>query len=99
MQRLISEKRKKRIFDIIQIGKRNDFISRAFDIFSGRRRGVKGTVSITVDSDSPFLNQSVQRIETAFGIDVIAFVRKGAVILPSDSIIYRRRGYFTLSKL
>lgn len=33
MQRLISEKRKKRIFDIIQIGKRNDFISRAFDIF------------------------------------------------------------------
>ena len=48
---------------------------------------VKGTVSITIDNDSPFLNQSVRRIESAFGIDVIAFVRKGAVILPSDSII------------
>lgn len=33
MKRLISEKRKKRIFDIIQIGKRDDFVSRAFDLF------------------------------------------------------------------
>ena len=33
MERLISEKRKKRIFDIIQIGKRDDFVSRAFDLF------------------------------------------------------------------
>lgn len=33
MQRMISEKKKKRIFDIIQIGKRDDFLSRAFDIF------------------------------------------------------------------
>ena len=33
MSRLISEKRKKRIFDIIQIGKREDFVSRAFDLF------------------------------------------------------------------
>ena len=32
-EKLISEKRKKRIFDIIQIGKRDDFISRAFDLF------------------------------------------------------------------
>lgn len=31
MERLISEKKKKRIFDIIQIGKRDDLISRAFD--------------------------------------------------------------------
>ena len=49
--------------------------------------GVRGTVSITVDSASPFLHQSVQHIESGFGIDVIAFVRKGAVILPTDSII------------
>ena len=49
--------------------------------------GVKGTVSITVDNASPFLNRSVQQIESAFGIDVIAFVRKGAVILPSDNIV------------
>lgn len=33
MGQLVSEKRKKRIFDIIQIGKRNDFASRAFDLF------------------------------------------------------------------
>ncbi|MBD5508150.1 MAG: ion transporter [Lachnospiraceae bacterium] len=49
--------------------------------------GFKGTVSITVDNDSPFLNQSVQQIESVFGIDVIAFVRKGAVILPTDYIV------------
>ena len=49
--------------------------------------GVKGTVSITVDNASPFLNRSVQQIESAFVIDVIAFVRKGAVILPSDNIV------------
>lgn len=33
-----------------------------------------------LDNDSPFLNQSVQQIESVFGIDVIALVRKGAVI-------------------
>lgn len=49
--------------------------------------GVRGTVSITVNGDSPFRNHSVQKIEEGFGIDVIAFVRKGAVILPSDSIV------------
>lgn len=47
--------------------------------------GVRGTVSVTVGSDSPFLNLTVQQIESGFGIDVIAVVRKGAVILPSDS--------------
>ena len=49
--------------------------------------GVKGTVSISVDIHSPFLHQSVQQIESVFGIDVIAFVRKGAVILPTDNIV------------
>lgn len=33
MRQFISEKKKKRIFDIIQIGKRDDFVSRAFDLF------------------------------------------------------------------
>ena len=47
--------------------------------------GVRGTVSVTVGNDSPFLNLSVLQIESGFGIDVIAVVRKGAVILPSDS--------------
>lgn len=32
MKHFISEKKKKRIFDIIQIGKRDDFVSRAFDV-------------------------------------------------------------------
>ncbi|MDE6749676.1 MAG: ion transporter [Lachnospiraceae bacterium] len=49
--------------------------------------GVRGTVSVTVGNDSPFLNLPVQQIESGFGIDVIAVVRKGAVILPSDSYI------------
>lgn len=49
--------------------------------------GVRGTVSITVNGDSLFLNQSIKKIEEGFGIDIIAFVRKGAVILPSDSIV------------
>ncbi|MBD5490385.1 MAG: ion transporter [Lachnospiraceae bacterium] len=49
--------------------------------------GVRGTVSVTVGNDSPFLNLAVQQIESGFGIDVIAVVRKGAVILPSDSYI------------
>lgn len=33
MRQFISEKKKKRIFDIIQIGKRDDFVSRTFDLF------------------------------------------------------------------
>ena len=33
MQTFIDNKKKKRIFDIIQIGQRDDFISRAFDLF------------------------------------------------------------------
>ncbi len=49
--------------------------------------GVRGTVSVTVGSDSPFLNLPVLQIESGFGIDVIAVVRKGTVILPSDSYI------------
>ena len=48
---------------------------------------MKGAVSAAVDGNSPFLNQSVQSVETGFQIDVIALVRKGTVILPSDNLI------------
>lgn len=49
--------------------------------------GIKGTVSAAVDGNSPFLNQSVQSVETGFQIDVIALVRKGTMILPSDNLV------------
>lgn len=50
--------------------------------FSGN---VRGTVSITVDDASPFVGQMVKEIEDGYGVDVIAFVRNGAVVLPSDN--------------
>lgn len=43
-----------------------------------------GTVSIIVDSASPFLGQKVSKIERENDLDVIAFVRKEAVVLPSE---------------
>ncbi len=46
---------------------------------------VRGTVSVTVDDSSPFAGQSVKEIENGYGVDVIAFVRNGAVVLPSDN--------------
>ena len=49
--------------------------------------GIRGTVSAAVDGNSPFLNLTVQAIETGFQIDVIALVRKGTVILPSDNLV------------
>ena len=45
---------------------------------------VRGTVSVMVDSLSPFAEKTVQNIEKGYHIDVIAFVRKGAVVLPGD---------------
>lgn len=45
--------------------------------------GIKGTISITIDAASPFVHRTVQEIETGYGIDIIAFVRSGAVVLPS----------------
>lgn len=44
----------------------------------------QGIISITIGAASPFLNKSVCKIENENGIDVIAFVRNGAVVLPSD---------------
>ncbi|MBD5548574.1 MAG: ion transporter [Lachnospiraceae bacterium] len=46
---------------------------------------VRGTVSVTVDDSSPFAGQLVKEIENGYGVDVIAFVRNGAVVLPSDN--------------
>ncbi|MCM1497533.1 MAG: ion transporter [Clostridium sp.] len=46
---------------------------------------VRGTVSITVNQTSPFAGKSVKMIETAYQIDIVAYVRGGAVIVPVDS--------------
>ena len=48
----------------------------------------RGTVSVTVDKGSPFAEKTVQNIEKIYHVDVIAFVRKGAVVLPgADNVI------------
>lgn len=46
---------------------------------------VRGTVSVTVDDVSPFVKRSVKEAEAEFQIDIVAFVRGGAVIVPADS--------------
>ncbi|MCM1181657.1 MAG: ion transporter [Clostridium sp.] len=45
---------------------------------------VRGTVSVTVDEKSPFVGKSVKAAETEYQIDIVAFVRGGAVIVPVD---------------
>lgn len=45
---------------------------------------IRDTVSVKVDGAEPFADRTVEEIENGYGIDVIAFVRNGAVILPSD---------------
>lgn len=45
---------------------------------------VRGTVSVTVDGESPFVGKSVKAAETEYQIDIVAFVRGGAVIVPVD---------------
>lgn len=49
----------------------------------------QGIISQGIDPTSPFLGKSVSKIETGNGIDVIAFVRNGAVVLPSDDIVIK----------
>lgn len=41
-------------------------------------------MSVTVDETSPFVRKSVKAAETEYQIDVVAFVRGGAVIVPAD---------------
>lgn len=45
---------------------------------------VRGTVSVTVDAASPFVGYPVKEAEEKYQIDVVAFVRDGAVIVPAD---------------
>lgn len=68
--------------------------------FPGAARGAaKGTVSIAVDAGSPFVGQRIKAAEAALGIDIVALIRNGAVIIPVDSmetvigdtLIYRTR--------
>ncbi len=47
---------------------------------------VRGTVSVTVDETSPFARKTVKSAEEKFSIDIVAFIRSGAVIVPVDSI-------------
>lgn len=47
------------------------------------------TISVVVDATGPFCGQSVKNIESGRGIDVLAFVRNGAVVLPSDDNVLR----------
>ena len=47
-------------------------------------RNALGTVSITVDSASPFVGQSVRDVENKYEMDIIAMVRNSAVIVPAD---------------
>ena len=62
---------------------------------------VRGTVSATVDAKSPFAGKAVKRAETEYQVDVVAFVRDGAVIVPSDNmeiqegdvLIYQMEGH------
>lgn len=49
----------------------------------------RGTISLVVDSASPFLEQPVKAIESSREIDIIAFVRNGAVVLPSDDNVVK----------
>ena len=48
------------------------------------RAGVRGTVSVTVDESSPFAGQYVKTAEEEYRIDIVAFIRNGAVIIPVD---------------
>lgn len=47
---------------------------------------VRGTVSVTVDDTSPFAGKTVKSAETKYRIDIVAFIRNGAVIVPVDSV-------------
>ena len=48
-----------------------------------------GVVSVTVGALGPFTGKTVQNIENGYHIDVIAFVRNGAVVLPTEGIVIK----------
>lgn len=47
---------------------------------------VRGTVSVTVDDSSPFAGLAVREAEAGYQIDIVAFIRGGAVIVPVDGM-------------
>ncbi len=52
---------------------------------TGKARGaLKGTVSVLVDENSPFAGRQVKNAEEKYQIDIVVFIREGAVIVPSD---------------
>ena len=65
-----------------------------------QRGNVRGTVSVTVDEESPFAGQSVKAAEDEYLIDIVVFIRNGAVIVPADAteitvgdiLIYQAQG-------
>ena len=64
------------------------------------RTNVRGTVSVTVDADSTFVGLTVKAAEDKYQIDILVFIRDGAVIVPVDSteiavgdiLIYQAQG-------
>ena len=48
------------------------------------RGNVRGTVSVTVDESSPFAGMCVKAVEEEYQIDILIFIRNGAVIVPAD---------------
>lgn len=44
----------------------------------------RGTVSVTIDETSPFAGKGIRETEERYQIDIVAFVRNGAVIVPAD---------------
>ena len=45
---------------------------------------IRGSVSITVDQESPFVGRCVKEAEETYQIDIVVFIRQGAVIVPTD---------------
>lgn len=64
------------------------------------RTNARGTVSVTVDEASPFVGGTVKAMEDKFQIDILVFIRDGAVIVPvdlteimvGDTLIYQAQG-------
>ncbi len=47
--------------------------------------GARGTVSVTVDETSGFYGRLVNEAEKEYHIDIVAFIRSGTVIVPTDT--------------
>lgn len=52
---------------------------------------VKGTVKVGIDSQSPFLNQSIKKAEEQYHITVLVVIRKGEVILPVENMKLKQK--------